>query len=154
MVFVGKAWNFSLSLVCDIPGTDFKYAYPKGEVVIFPVTDQGCVPRHPISKGGRRIGRGRRDGARWGGEELRVRAREGIEGRKNVAPPPRNKCLPIVCVCIACPVFIIAAQLGNKVICYQLSPLTLQITVNSCTATQTIKCPSVLETVSIRETNL
>ena len=37
-----------------------------------------------------------------------------------------------VCVCVLlCQVFIIAARLGNEVIFYQLSPLTLQVTVNS-----------------------
>ena len=49
MVFVGRSLEFSPSLVCDIPGSGLKYAYSKG-VSLFPVTDQGCVPRHPISK--------------------------------------------------------------------------------------------------------
>jgi len=44
---------------------------------------------------------------------------------------------------LLCPVLIIAAHLGNKVIFYQLSPQTLLVTVNSCNATQTILSPSV-----------
>ena len=54
-------------------------------------------------------------------------------------------CVRCVCVCVCvcvrvllCLVFIIAVHLGNEVIFYQLSPLTLQITVNSHNATQTI----------------
>ena len=44
-----------------------------------------------------------------------------------------------VCVrALLCLVFIIAAHLGNNVIFYQLSPLTLHVTVNSYNATQTI----------------
>ena len=39
---------------------------------------------------------------------------------------------------LLCLVFIIAVHLGNEVIFYQLSPLTLQVTVNSRNATQTI----------------
>ena len=42
----------------------------------------------------------------------------------------------------------------NKVIFYQLSQLTLQVSVNSCNATQTILSPSVPETGSTREINL
>ena len=49
-----------------------------------------------------------------------------------------------VCV-LLCLVFIIAVHLGNMVIFYPLSPLTLQVTVNSCNATQTILNPSVPE---------
>ena len=49
MVFVGRSLEFFPSLVCDIPGTGLKYAYPKG-MSLFPVTDQGCVLRRPISK--------------------------------------------------------------------------------------------------------
>ena len=52
MVFVGGSLEFSPSLVCDIPGTGLKYHnmhIPRG-VSLFPVTDQGCAPRHPISK--------------------------------------------------------------------------------------------------------
>ena len=65
-------------------------------------------------------------------------------------------CSVRVCVCTrtASLVFIIAAHLGNTIIFYQLSPLILQATVNVCSATQTIEPPSVLDTVSIRETNL
>ena len=49
----------------------------------------------------------------------------------------------------------VAVHLGNKVICYQLSPLTLEVTVNSRNATKTILSPwSVPETVSILEMNL
>ena len=60
-----------------------------------------------------------------------------------------------VCVrVLLCLVFIIAVHLGNKVIFYQLSSLTLLVAVNSRNATQTISSPSVLETVSIREMNL
>ena len=55
---------------------------------------------------------------------------------------------------LLCLVFIIAVHLGNEVIFYQLSPLTLPGTVNSRNATQTILSPSVPETVSIREINL
>ena len=49
-----------------------------------------------------------------------------------------------VCV-LLCLIFIIAVHLGNKVIVYPLSPLTLQVTVNSCNATQTILNHSVPE---------
>ena len=49
-----------------------------------------------------------------------------------------------VCV-LLCQVFIKAVHLGNKVIFYPLSPLTLQVTVNSCNATQTLLNPSVPE---------
>ena len=57
-----------------------------------------------------------------------------------------------VCVrALLCLVFIIAVHLGNEVIFYQLSPLTLQGTVNSHNATQTILSPSVPKTVSIRK---
>ena len=60
-----------------------------------------------------------------------------------------------VCVrVLLCLVFIIAVHLGNRILFYQLSPLTLQVTVNSCNAAQTILSPSVPETVSIREINL
>jgi len=52
---------------------------------------------------------------------------------------------------LLCPVLIIAAHLGNKVIFYQLSPQTLLVTVNSCNVTKTILSPSVPETVSTRE---
>ena len=55
---------------------------------------------------------------------------------------------------LLCLVFIIAVHLGNKVIFYQLSPLTLQGTVIFRNATQTILSPSMPETVSIREINL
>lgn len=53
------------------------------------------------------------------------------------------KCWPLAIlyakrVCTACRVFIIAAQLGNQVIFYQISLLILHVTVNSCTATHTI----------------
>ena len=66
-----------------------------------------------------------------------------------------NYCVCSVCVCaLLCLVFIIAVHLGNEVIFYQLSPLTLPGTVNSRNATQTILIPSVPETVSIREINL
>ena len=51
-------------------------------------------------------------------------------------------------------VFAIAVHLSNKVIFYELSRLTLQVTVNSHNATQTILSPSVPEAVSIREINL
>ena len=55
-----------------------------------------------------------------------------------------------VCVrVLLCLVFIIAVHLGNEVIFYQLSPLKLQVTVNSCNATQTILSPSVPETRKI-----
>ena len=50
-----------------------------------------------------------------------------------------------VCVELLCLVFIIAVHLGNKVILYPLSPLTLQVTVDSCNATQTILNSSVPE---------
>jgi len=48
----------------------------------------------------------------------------------------------IVRVCVRvhalhCRVFMIAVYLGNNVILYQLSQLTLQVTVNSCNATPT-----------------
>ena len=46
---------------------------------------------------------------------------------------------------LLCLVFILAVNLGNKVTFYPLSPLTLQVTVNSCNATQTILNPSVPE---------
>ena len=49
-----------------------------------------------------------------------------------------------VCV-LLCLEFIIAVRLGNQVIFYPLSPLTLQVTVNSCNATQTILNSSVPE---------
>ena len=55
---------------------------------------------------------------------------------------------------LLCLVFIIAVHLGNQVIIYPLSLLTLQVTVNTRNATQTILSPSVPETVSIREINL
>ena len=60
-----------------------------------------------------------------------------------------------VCVrTLLCLVFNTAVHLGNEVIFYQLSPLTLQGTVNSRNATQTNPSPFVPETVSIREINL
>ena len=60
-----------------------------------------------------------------------------------------------VCVrALLCLVFITAVHIANEVIFYQLSPLTLQGTVNSRNATQTILSPSVPETVSIRELNI
>ena len=43
-------------------------------------------------------------------------------------------------------VLLVAAHLGNKVIFYQLSPLTTQVTVKTGNATQTILRPFVLET--------
>ena len=47
-----------------------------------------------------------------------------------------------VCVCVLlCPVFIIAVRLGNKVIFYQLSPLTLQVTVNSALSHRPFQIP-------------
>ena len=55
------------------------------------------------------------------------------------------------CVGIVCRVLIIAAYLGNKIIFRQLSLLTLQVTVNSCNAAQTIIHSSVLDTVPIKE---
>ena len=63
-------------------------------------------------------------------------------------------CVCVYCVYTVCLVFIIAAHLDNKVIFYQLSPLTLQVAVKSWNATQTIQRTSVLETVLIWETNL
>ena len=54
-------------------------------------------------------------------------------------------CMQCMCVWNCFLVFIIAAHLGNKVIFYPLSPLTLQVTVTSCNATQTILNPSVSE---------
>ena len=61
-----------------------------------------------------------------------------------------------VCVrdALLCLVFIIAVHLGNKVIFYQLSPLTFQVTVNSCNATQTIISPSVSKTIDSRNKSL
>ena len=51
-----------------------------------------------------------------------------------------------VCVrALLCLVFITAVHLGNKVIFYPLSPLTLQVTVNSYNATRTILNLSVPE---------
>ena len=45
--------------------------------------------------------------------------------------PPTIVCVVCVCVCVLlCLVFIIAVRLVNKVIFYQLSALTLQVTVN------------------------
>ena len=59
-------------------------------------------------------------------------------------------CSVEVCACVYCFVwqalFIIAVHLGNKVIFYQLSLLTLQVTVNSRNATQTILSLPVPET--------
>ena len=55
---------------------------------------------------------------------------------------------------LLCRVFIIAVHLGYEVTFHQLSPLTLQGTVNSRNATQTLLSLSKSETVSIREINL
>ena len=74
-----------------------------------------------------------------------------------VTQPSTSHQLLCMCVCVCallCLVFIIAVHLGNEVILYQLSPLTLPGTVNSRNATQTIVSPSVPEAVSIREINL
>jgi len=60
--------------------------------------------------------------------------------------PAKNEPPTSVCA-LLCPVLIIAAHLGNKVIFDQLSPQTLLVTVNSCNVTQTILSPSVPETV-------
>jgi len=49
-----------------------------------------------------------------------------------------------VCVCV-CDRF--AASLRNQIISHQLSPLTLQIIVNHCNATQIISSPSVSKTI-------
>ena len=60
-----------------------------------------------------------------------------------------------VCVrVLLCLVFIIAVYLGNEIFIYQLSPLTLQVTVNSCNVTQAILSPSVLETVAAEVANV
>ena len=55
---------------------------------------------------------------------------------------------------LLCLIIIIAVHRGNEVIFYQLSPLTLQSTLNFRNATQTILSPYVPETVPIRELNL
>ena len=57
----------------------------------------------------------------------------------------RVQCVSVCVRVLLCLVFIIAVHLGNKVIIYPLSPLTLQVTVNSCNATQNILNPSVPE---------
>jgi hypothetical protein len=59
-----------------------------------------------------------------------------------------------VTLIMPCLVFIIAVNLGNKVIVYQVSPLTLQVTVSFCKATHTILSPSVPKTVLISEMSL
>ena len=60
--------------------------------------------------------------------------------------PPYVVCAVCKCVrALLCLGFIIAYHLGNRLIFYPLSPMTLQVTVNSCNATQTILNPSVPE---------
>jgi len=58
---------------------------------------------------------------------------------------------PCVCVTALCGISI-AAHLGNNLIVYQLSPVTLQIIVNSCyvALTQTSLIASVSEHLSMR----
>jgi hypothetical protein len=59
-----------------------------------------------------------------------------------VTQPSTSHQLVCVQVCVRmqllCRVFIIVAHLGNEVIFYQLSPLTLLVTVNSCIVTQSL----------------
>jgi len=62
-----------------------------------------------------------------------------------------------MCVCVrvtALSGIFLAVHLANKAIFHQLSPLTLQVTVNYRNVTFTILSPSVPETVSMREMNL
>ena len=62
--------------------------------------------------------------------------------------PPTDVCAVCECVCVCvllCLVFIIAVRLGDMVIFYQLSTLTLQVTVNSAMSQDTILKPFVQE---------
>jgi hypothetical protein len=70
----------------------------------------------------------------------RCRSADGIPWWSPSQVIATNYCVCSVSVCIYsdCLVFINAAQLDNKVIFYPLSPLTLQVAVHSCNATQTI----------------
>ena len=62
-----------------------------------------------------------------------------LGGHPTKYKPPSVMCAVWKCVhALLCLVFIIAVHLGNEVIFYQLSPLTLQGSVNSRNATQTI----------------
>ena len=55
--------------------------------------------------------------------------------------PPTMVCAVCVCVCILlCQIFDITAPLGNEAtILHLLSPMTLQVTVNSCNASMKIE---------------